>query len=150
MVGGRPTLRLPTHYPLLPDGVVVVGKNVTGDLEATGLRSDVFLNTVYGDIRASTTRLATAKTLSGSIMASIGLPDWGRDLEFATMTGDVQVMIPAAGNAEVRAAARSGRIRSDFPLSEVLPGDMRGTIGSGGPTLRLTTLAGDVTLRRGP
>ena len=134
----------------VPDGVVLVGKNLTGDVAATGLRSDAFLSTQSGDVMVSTTRLATANTLSGSIVASIGLPDWGRDLEFSSMTGDVQVTIPTGTNAEVRAAARSGQIRSDFPLTEMLPGDMRGTIGNGGPTLRLTTLSGDIALRRAP
>jgi DUF4097 and DUF4098 domain-containing protein YvlB len=146
--GGRGAVRV-AFAVQVPAGVVLVGRNLTGDLRATGLRSDAFLSTLYGDVRVSTTRLATAKTLSGSIIASIGLADWDRDLEFSTMAGDVEVTIPAGTNAQVRAAAQSGRIRSDFPLTEVMPGDMRGTIGSGGPTLRLTTLAGDIALRRG-
>ncbi len=134
----------------VPDGVTLVGKSVSGGLRATGLRSDAFLSTLQGAIQVSTTRLATARTLSGSITASIGLADWDRDLEFSTMSGNVQVTVPAATNAEVRASARSGRIVSDFPLNPSLPGEMHGTIGTGGPTLRLTTLAGDIALRRGP
>lgn len=134
----------------VPDGVTLVGKILAGSLQAAGLRSNAFLNTLSGDVRVSTTRLATAKTMSGSIVASIGLPDWGRDLEFTSMSGDVQVTVPAATNAEVRASARAGTISSDFPLSGSVTGDMQGTIGSGGPTLRLTTLGGDITLRRGP
>ncbi len=147
--GGRGAVRV-GFLVQVPDGVVLVGKSLAGDVEAADLRSDAFMSTLYGDVRVSTTRLATAKTLSGSIIASIGLPDWGRDLEFSTMNGDIRVTIPAGTNAQVRAAAQSGRIRSDFPLTEVLPGDMRGTLGRGGPTLRLKTLAGDIALRRGP
>ncbi|NNG15876.1 MAG: DUF4097 family beta strand repeat protein [Gemmatimonadales bacterium] len=146
--GGRGVARV-VFTVQVPDGVTLVARSLTGNLEATSLRSDAFLYTQYGDVRVSTTRLATGRTLSGSITASIGLPDWGRDLEFTTMAGDVQVTIPAATNAEVRAAATSGRVRSDFPLSEMGPGDMRGTIGRGGPTLRLSTLAGDISLQRG-
>ncbi len=134
----------------VPDGVTLVGKNLAGTLQATALRSDAFLNTLSGDVRVSTTRLATAKTMSGSVVASIGLPDWGRDLEFTSMSGNVQVTVPAATNAEVRASATSGTIRSDFPLSGSATGSMQGTIGNGGPTLRLTSLGGDITLRRGP
>lgn len=134
----------------VPDGVTLVGKNLAGDLVATNLRSDAFLHTLSGDVRVSTSRLATAKTMSGAIVASIGLPDWGRDLEFTSMSGNVHVTVPAATNAEVRASATGGTIRSDFPLSGPVPGQMQGTLGSGGPTLRLTALGGDVTLRRGP
>ena len=147
--GGRGAVRV-AFAVQVPDGVVLVGKNLTGDLEATGLGSDAFLSTLYGNVRVSTTRLATARTLTGSIAASIGLPDWGRDLEFSTTSGDVQVTIPAGTNADVRARTQAGSVRSDFPLSQVMPGDLQGTIGSGGPELRLTTLAGDITLRRGP
>lgn len=147
--GGRGLARVAFAVEV-PDGVVLVGKSLTGDLDATHLRSDAFLSTMSGTVRVSTAQLATAKTLSGSIVATIGRPDWGRDLEFTTMNGDVHVTIPAAVNAVVRAVAPSGRITSDFPLSRVSPGDMQGTIGSGGPTLKLSTLAGNITLRRGP
>ncbi|MDH3292185.1 MAG: hypothetical protein OEO20_11115 [Gemmatimonadota bacterium] len=133
----------------VPDGVTFVGRNVTGDVVATGLRSDAFVSTTFGDARVSTTRLATARTVWGSVIASIGLPDWGQDLEFTTTTGDVTVTIPAATNARVQAAAPSGSITSDFPLTQATPGDMRGTIGGGGPALKLATLKGDIALRRG-
>jgi len=146
--GGRGVVRV-TFTVRVPDGVVVIGKALTGDIEATGLRSDAFLSTLSGDVRVSTTRLATAKTLNGSIIASIGMRDWGRDLEFRTMAGDVEVTVPAQTNAWVEAGAQSGRVTSDFPLSRVSPGQLEGAIGSGGPTLTLATLRGDLALRRG-
>ena len=133
----------------VPAGVVFVGRSLTGDVVATNLESDAFINTMFGDARVSTTGLATAKTMWGSIIASVGLSHWGRDLEFSTTTGDIVVTIPAATAAEVEATALSGHIESDFPLDHASPGGMRGTIGGGGPTLRLATLAGNITLRRG-
>jgi hypothetical protein len=132
----------------VPAGVTFVGRTVAGDVVATGLASDVFVHSTFGDIRIGTTRLATATTLWGSIVASIGLPDWGRDLEFSTMTGDITVTIPAATNARVRATVLSGSITSDFPLTRLQPGEMHGTIGGGGPILTLATTNGDIALRR--
>jgi hypothetical protein len=132
----------------VPAGVAFVGRTLTGDVVATGLASDAFVHSTFGDIRIGTTRLATATTLWGSIVASIGLPDWERDLEFSTMSGDIAVTIPAATNARVRATTQSGRITSDFPLTQGSSRDQRGTIGSGGPMLTLTTLDGDIALRR--
>jgi hypothetical protein len=64
------------------------------------------------------------------------------------MTGDITVTIPAATNARVRATVLSGSIMSDFPLTRLQPGDMRGTIGGGGPILTLATTNGDIALRR--
>lgn len=133
----------------VPDGVTFVGRTVWGDVDAEGLRSNAFLYTVSGDLLVSTAALATATTVTGSVQAAIGLADWDRDLEFATTSGDVDVTIPAATNAEVRATAPSGRVTTQFPLSAAASGGLRGTIGSGGPLLRISTLAGDITLRRG-
>ena len=132
----------------VPAGVTFVGRTLAGDVVATGLASDAFAYSTFGDIRIGTTRLASATTLWGSIVASIGLPDWGRDLEFSTMTGDLAVTIPATTNARVQATTQSGRITSDFPLALGSSRDRRGTIGGGGPTLKLTTMNGDIALRR--
>jgi hypothetical protein len=133
----------------VPSGVTLVARTLSGDVVAAGLDSDAFVSSLAGDIEVSTTRLATAKTNWGSVVASIGLDHWGRDLEFSTMTGDVSVTVPATTDAQVRATVQWGDITSDFPLNQVGPGDMRGTIGSGGPGLRLATLTGDIRLKRG-
>jgi len=133
----------------VPEGVVFIGRTLAGDIVASELRGDVFARSLAGDIRVSTTRLAGATTLWGSIVATVGLADWGRDLEFSTVNGDVRLAVPAATNAVVHATTQSGAITSDFPLSQVVPGHMQGTLGSGGPTLTLSTLTGNVALRRG-
>jgi hypothetical protein len=132
----------------VPKEVVFVGRTLAGDVEAIGLESDAFLSTMYGDVRVSTTGLATAKTMAGSIVAAIGLANWGRDLEFQTMAGDITLEVPSNTDAEVEASATGGSITSDFPLSQTLPGVMRGKIGAGGPMLRLATMAGNIRLKR--
>jgi len=133
----------------VPAGVTFVGRTMTGDVVARELESDAYLRTLTGDVEVSTAGMAEARTLWGSVVASIGLPDWGRDLEFSAMNGDVDVTIPATTNAEVHATTQFGRIDSEFSLRRVLPGDLRGTIGSGGPTLHLSTMSGDIILRSG-
>jgi hypothetical protein len=144
--GGRVRVQFAVE---VPEGVVFIGRTLAGDIVASGLRGDVFARSMTGDIRVSTTQLATARTLWGSVVATLGLPDWGRELEFSTMTGDVTLTVPAATNAVVHATTQSGAITSDFPLSQVVPGHMQGTLGSGGPALTLSTLAGNVALKRG-
>jgi len=146
--GGRGTVRV-DFVVQVPDGVAFVGRTVAGDVEADGLGGNAFLHAVSGDLRVSTAGLATATTVTGSITAVIGLADWDRDLAFVTTSGKVDVTIPAATNAVVHASTRSGRITSQFPLTGTVRGDMYGTVGSGGPLLQLTTLAGNITLRRG-
>jgi hypothetical protein len=132
----------------VPKEVVFVGRTLAGDVEAIGLESDAFLSSMFGDVSVSTTGLATAKTMAGSIVAAIGLANWGRDLAFQTMTGDITLEVPSNTDAEVEASATAGSIISDFPLRQTLPGMMSGTIGSGGPMLKLATMAGDIRLKR--
>ncbi len=133
---------------LVPEGVTFTGRTVNGDVEALELRSDAFLNTVAGDVHVSTWGLASAKTVSGSISASLGETDWDRDLEFLTVTGDISVTVPAETNAEVEANVVFGDINSDFPLTVVSGGELRGTIGDGGRRLMLATVNGDIRLLR--
>jgi DUF4097 and DUF4098 domain-containing protein YvlB len=135
---------------LLPAGVVFTGNTINGSVTADDLLSNVFLETINGDVRVSTTQLALAETVNGSVDASIGLTTWDRDLEFSSVNGNVTVEVPAATNAEVRARFANGSISTDFALTEVAPGDWRGTLGSGGRVLTIETVNGNVALRQGP
>lgn len=134
----------------VPAGVIAVGKTVSGNVRGNQLAGDVFAITVSGNVDLATTGIASGVTTSGSVTASLGASNWGRDLSFATVSGNVSVTVPAATNALVVATVVTGVITSDFPLTEVSPGRREGTLGNGGPTLALSTVSGNVTLLRGP
>jgi DUF4097 and DUF4098 domain-containing protein YvlB len=133
----------------LPTGVQFVARNIAGDIEATDVKGNVFGHSIAGDIDISTSGLAAATTMSGSITASLGVPNWDRDLAFTTMAGNVRVTVPANTNADVWAASTHGRVTSDFRLTELSAGRMRGTLGHGGRRLTLSAIDGDITLVRG-
>jgi hypothetical protein len=133
----------------LPAGVEFVGKAITGNVVATDLQSDAFVSTITGSVQATTTGIAEASSVTGSVLAVIGSAAWDRDLTFSTVTGNVDVEVPASTNALVHASVVTGSIASDFPLTETAPGQMQGTLGAGGPLLTLSTVTGSVTLRRG-
>jgi hypothetical protein len=133
----------------VPTGVDLFGTVVSGNVEADDLESDVFAITVSGNVTVSTTEIAEAATVSGNVTAMIGRADWGRDLEFAAVSGSVDVEVPSNTNAEVVATTTSGMIVSDFPLTGT-PNLQQGTLGSGGPTLTLGSVSGSVRLRSGP
>lgn len=134
----------------LPHGVHFVGRTLAGDIEAAGVDGNAFGYATAGDIDISTSGLAGAVAINGSITASLGLPNWGRDLAFTTVKGSIRVEIPANTNAEVRALAPNGSVSSDFPLADSGLGWMVGTLGTGGPRLRLSTNDGNITLKRRP
>jgi DUF4097 and DUF4098 domain-containing protein YvlB len=139
-----------TFIVTVPAGVDFIGKVLNGSVIAAGLESNAFACTLNGDVALFTTRLAEGSTINGSVTASIGLTDFGRDLAFGSINGNVVLEVPAATNAEVRLSTVNGNASSDFPLMQVAPGILRGTIGTGGWSLHLETTNGSVALDRGP
>lgn len=138
-----------TFVVSLPNGVHFIARNIAGDIEATGVKGNVFGYSIAGDIDISTSGLVAATTMSGSITASLGLANWDRDLAFTTVSGNVRVTVPANTNADVWAASTHGRVTSDFRLTELSAGRMRGMLGHGGRRLTLSAIDGDITLKRG-
>jgi DUF4097 and DUF4098 domain-containing protein YvlB len=135
----------------VPAGVRFIGKTVNGAVAATSLASDVEARTVNGGIHISTTGLANAETVNGSIVAALGRARWSDVLEFRTVNGGITLDLPATLSAEVRANTVNGDIVTDFPLTvtgRVGPRHLRGTIGTGGRELALTTVNGTIRLRK--
>ena len=153
--GGHNSIRdndVRVHFEVrVPRGVHFEGYTVNGDVTAEGLAADVMAGTVNGEIEVATSGHAEARTVNGSISASIGTARWDDDLEFETVNGSITVTLPAGAGAEVRVETLNGGISTDFPIT--VEGGMssrriRGTIGGGGGALRLSTVNGEVRLRR--
>jgi hypothetical protein len=138
----------------VPAGVRFEGTTVSGDVEATDLRSEVSATTVSGDVRVSTSEVAWATTVNGYLDVEMGSDDWEK-LEFSTVSGDITLRLPSGIGADVRFSSLSGDFESDFDLTgetrrgRWIGSRVRGTIGEGGRTLRLNTVSGDVSVLRG-
>jgi DUF4097 and DUF4098 domain-containing protein YvlB len=136
----------------VPAGVKFNGRTVNGKVDADGLGADVEAKTVNGSINVSTTGLARAQTVNGSITAVVGRADWPAGLEFKTVNGGIDLTLPASLSARVEAKTLNGEITSDFPLTVTGSFSRRrltGTIGSGGDRqLILETVNGSVQIRR--
>lgn len=134
----------------VPEGVNVIGRTVNGEVEATGLRGDVFAESVNGDIEISTTGFAQAETVNGSIEASMGSADFQRAVEFSTVNGSIDLDLPDDIDADLDASWLNGSFESDIPF--LLEGSMsrrsaRGVLGDGGPELELKTVNGSIRIR---
>jgi len=132
----------------IPAGVDFVGRNITGAISATGIVGNALASTITGDV-VLVAAVAEATVVTGSITATVAQSDWGRDLAFMTVTGNVTVQVPSTTNANAVLTTVTGTLGSDFPLSHPSPHEWTGPIGSGGPMLRLATVTGSVRLRRG-
>ncbi|HEV3061200.1 MAG TPA: hypothetical protein VGY48_23335, partial [Vicinamibacterales bacterium] len=60
----------------VPAGVDFIGRTVNGDIEANGLQSDAQGHSVNGSVKLSTTGLASANTVNGSVDVTMGRADW--------------------------------------------------------------------------
>src|SRR5262245_11454600 len=135
----------------VPAGVEFNGQTVNGEMSAEGLKADVKASTVNGSVRVTTTGLAEASTVNGSVYVEMGRADWSDDLEFTTVNGKITLILPAQLSTEVRASTVNGEIESDYPVlvtGKFGPRRMRGTIGSGGRSLNLSTVNGEIRLRK--
>lgn len=134
----------------IPRGVKFTGRSVSGDVEATGLDARVNAGTVSGRVRVSTSDIANASSVSGSIRVRMGRSDWQGDLRFSTVSGDIDIEFARDLNADVELTTVSGDLNSDWPLTMSATGrrNIRGRIGSGGRELTFSTVSGSVDLRK--
>ncbi len=134
----------------VPAGVRFVGETMNGHIGADNLRSDVELLTMNGAIEVWTTGWARASTMNGEVWARIGSTDWSGDLELKSMNGAIEVVLPVGANADVSASTMNGSVESDWPLEKSgwIRNKASGTIGSGGRSISLSTMNGDIKLRR--
>jgi len=135
----------------VPRGVNFVGRTVNGEIDVESLDGDVDVHTVNGDVDVSTSGIAQATTVNGSIWVALGSTQWDGALEFETVNGSITVEIPDGVGADVSAKTVNGGIETDFPLTvqgRFSARRLTGTIGGGGPRLWLETVNGRIELRR--
>jgi hypothetical protein len=156
----------------VPPGVSVEVTNDDGPVYALGAFGALTVRNTGGLVRAyGANGPVDVVTTAGSISIEGAIPwfkvktDVGRvriasDLEGA-LTGDsearvergrIGVTLPASGHATVDASTALGRLVTNCGIEVVETGDggrMRGTVGGGGPMLRLHIAAGTVGVWRG-
>src|SRR5213594_2460879 len=135
----------------VPAAVDFNGQTVNGEMSAEGLKGDVRASTVNGSVRVTTTGLAEASTVNGSVYAQLGRADWTNDLEFSTVNGGITLILPGKLDTEIRANTVNGDIETDWPLiisGRISQRRLKGTIGAGGRGLSLSTVNGEIKLDR--
>jgi hypothetical protein len=150
----------------VPSGVRAAGNTVNGDMMVERVTSDVSVRTVNGEVRVEqvggqvTARTVngdatintrggpvSAETVNGSVRATMA-SQGNADMRFRTVNGGIEITGPSSLNANVELSTVNGDIESKYPLNF----DRRrrhadGVVGSGGPSLRASTVNGSITLR---
>jgi hypothetical protein len=136
----------------VPRGVRVAAHGVNGEVRVEGVESEVEANSVNGSVYVDTRGgPVSASTVNGSVRASMGRFDLQSDLRFSSVNGTVIVEFAEEINAEVDLSTVNGRFLTDFPVTitgRIDPRRLRATLGKGGPRIRLSTVNGNVELRR--
>src|SRR5688500_9472291 len=101
----------------VPAGVRAALRTVNGKVEAEGLSADVEAHTVNGSVNVSTTGLARAGTVNGSLRVVMGNANWPDELVLKTVNGTIDVSFPSSLSAKVEARTVNGDISSDFPMT---------------------------------
>ena len=133
----------------LPLSVPIEVSTVNGGLQIDGVGAPVEAATVNGRIFVNTsTGPVQATTVNGSIEAIMQSLTSG-DVRLTTVNGSVTAGLPAKLNANIDAETVNGRVETDFPVKisgKISTRHLRGMIGTGGPTLKLVTVNGSITL----
>lgn len=150
--GGRDNDVSVSFVVRLPAGVKVNAGSVNGDVRVDGATSEVRAGTVNGGVEAySSGGPVTASTVNGEVRVRMGRLTGTEDLKYATVNGNVVVEFAEDIDAEIELTTVNGRLQSDFPLAlqgRIDPRHLRATIGKGGRRIRLTTVNGNVELRK--
>ena len=128
-------------------------------LSLTSRNGGISLHGMHGESRFTTTNggvtlnevggRVVGTTRNGGVNVRLDGTQWdGEGLEVETTNGGVSLAIPAGYSAELETGTVNGGIRTDYPLTVQgrLDRELRATLGSGGPRLKVTTTNGGVRI----
>ena len=137
---------------VMPRGVNVVAATVNGPVSVSGATESVEAASVNGDVTVESGRgRLSATTVSGTVHAVVVTRP--SDIEFTTVNGSVVAELASNIGADVEMTTVNGGLRSDYDITmragRYFGSSINAHIGpAGGPRMRLTTVNGDVELRK--
>ena len=136
----------------VPAGVRIAVSSINGAVSVEGATSEVEATSVNGEVSASSSGgPVNASTTNGRVIARMGRFELREDLNFSTVNGSVVAEFTGDLDADIELTTVNGRFQSDYEVTlsgRVDPRHLRARIGRGGRRVRLTTVNGNVELRR--
>jgi hypothetical protein len=124
-----------------------------GEVTVEGAHGPVDASTGNGDVTiATSTGPVTAHSGNGNLVISMDALQGRESMDFTTGNGRISLTVPDDFAADLEASTGNGSVSSDFPITmtgKISPSHVRGTIGRGGPRLRMTSGNGRIELLRG-
>lgn len=136
----------------VPRGVKVGVFGVNGGVSVDGVTSEVRAVTVNGSVDAvSTGGPVQANTVNGSVHATMGRLEGNEDLDYRTVNGSIVAEFTGDVDADIELSTVNGRFQTDWPVTvtgRIDPRRLRATLGKGGRRIRMSTVNGNVELRK--
>jgi len=138
-------LDVPTQTPLAlrtTNGGIAID-NVNSRVEFKTVNGGVKLSRMGGDVQGRTT--------NGGINVDLDGATWqGNGLDVQTSNGGVHLLIPPQYSAHLETGTVNGSLKVDFPVTVQgqIGRSLSTDLGSGGPTLRVSTSNGGVKISR--
>jgi len=136
----------------LPKGVNLGAWSVNGEVSVDGATGEVEAGSVNGSVDATSSGgPVQASSVNGSVHARMGKVTGDGDLDFSTVNGSVIAEFGEDIDANIELSTVNGRFQTDWPVTitgRVDPRHLRATLGKGGRRVRLSTVNGNVELRK--
>lgn len=123
---------------------------VNADISVVGVRGPVDLDTVNGRITATgLAHDARLDSVNGSLSASFDSVVDASNIELDSVNGRATITLPAGSSARIHADTVNGSIKIDqaITLSKSGKREIKGEIGSGGPSIVLDTVNGSIAIK---
>jgi putative adhesin len=126
----------------------VRAETVSGDMRVEGSPRVLVISTVSGEIVVPGSVRGTAQVTTTSGSVRLGLGREAGDVRVETVSGDLDVRLPAGSGAALDAHTTSGTIDASVPLQigRATRHALTATVGPGGPALVLRSVSGDIHL----
>ncbi len=117
---------------------------VTGKLRSSSVSGNVEIKDVSGSVNAT--------SVSGDVSVEISRFEGNDDMKFSSVSGDVDIRLPANLDADIDMSSFSGSIKTDFPIevrSEkyTTRQHAHGRVGNGSRSLNMSSVSGSLSLR---
>lgn len=149
---GRDRFEVTMEYEVrVPAGVRLNVETVNGGIVITGVEGEVRAETVNGSLEFDGANATSLSTVNGQIRASFTRANWTGTLNVETVNGGVDLTFPANFSADISGETVNGGVDTAFPITiegKWGPKSFRGTIGSGGRSLKIETVNGGIRLRK--
>jgi Putative adhesin len=145
------------HLASINDGDIFV-ENVNGNHEISNVNGDIKLLNINGSV--------VANTINGDIIVDLLSVSSDTPMAFTNLNGDIEIKLPGSIKANIEAKSDNGEVYSDFDIKIInnnkksnatkvngyykisRDGTVYGTINGGGPDITLSSMNGDILIKK--